>query len=167
MKARSKFYGIKFPAFGLETPPFRYLITNNQIKIQREFEGRWDIIDDYNDKESLMSRYLQREDNFGFDATILRMEHLLSGNINWVIDANAKVYDLSKKANFLARSVKVKALRGNVIWVDTVSYPFRLQTRVLSPTILKQYATIVYIDEVWYIQKFTTLKEKSRTRVRI
>lgn len=157
----SKFKGIKFPVFGFFKMPFDLKIRLDSIEVQKQEFGSWSTIDKYIEGKSLLERYLvSKDETFGFDVTCLNLTQLISKKIVWCIDSDFKIYNLSVKQTFKARNVKVRKCRHNVIWVDTVSYPFKLKKGITDyKEILNQYITIVYIDNVWVLYKFTSFKE--------
>lgn len=161
MKAQSKFYGIEFPLFGLKNKPYDISIRLNSISLQLKEDGEWHKIDEYVEKTSLLKRYVSVKDEFFFfDYTCTNMTQLVSKPIRWAIDAKAKIYDLSKKQTFKARTVQVRKVKDNLIWVATVSYPFKLSKNIIDPqTLMEQYVTIVYIDSVWYLYRFHSFYE--------
>jgi hypothetical protein len=161
MKARSKFYSIEFPIFGLKRKPYDFSIRLNSISIKKKETDDWHVVDEYKEKTSLLKRYVSvKDDFFFFDYTCTNLTQLISKNIEWGIDANAKIYDMRQKQKFKARTVQVVKVRDNLIWVSTVSYPFKLSKNILdTKTILEQYITIVYIDEVWHLYRFSSFNE--------
>ena len=161
MKARSKFYNIEFPMFGLKRKPYDFSIRLNSISVKRTENDEWHMVDEYKEKTSLLRRYVSVKDEFFFfDYTCTNLTQLISKNIEWGIDANAKIYDLRQRQKFKARTVQVVKVRDNLIWVNTVSYPFKLSKNILDTnTILEQYITIVYIDEVWHLYRFSSFNE--------
>lgn len=162
MSQISKYYGIQFPVFGFLTVPYDIKIKVNSIEIQRQEFGSWNYIDKYIEDKSLLERYiLAKEEDFGFDVTCLNLTQLITKKVKWGIDSQFKIYNLSSKQTFKARNVKVRKCINSVIWVDTVSYPFKLKKGLTDPKeILNQYVTIVYIDNVWVLYKFTSFSEK-------
>lgn len=161
MKARSKFYGIEFPIFALKRKPYDFSIRLNSISVKRTEEDEWHTIDEYKEKTSLLKRYVSvKDDFFFFDYTCTNISQLISKPIEWGIDSKAKIYDFRQKQKFKARTVQVVKVRDNLIWLNTVSYPFKLSKNIVDPaTILEQYITIVYIDEVWYLYRFSSFNE--------
>jgi hypothetical protein len=161
MKARSKFYGIKFPLFGLKVRPHDYSVKLDSIHIKRTEDDDWHLIDKFKENASLISRYVAAKDDFFvFDYTCLNTTQLLTRNIQWGIDASAKIYDLKNKQKFKARTVKVTKVKNNLIWLDTISYPFKLNKNVLDTSeIMNQYITVVYVDECWHLYKFSSFDE--------
>lgn len=162
MSLISKYYGIRFPVFGLLNTPYDLKIRLNSIEIQKQEFGSWNYIDRFIEGKSLLERYvLAKDDNFGFDVTCVNLTQLISKKVKWCIDSNFKVYDLSNKQTFKSRNVKVRKCINNAIWVETVSYPFKLKKGLTDPKeILNQYVTIVYIDKVWVLYRFTSFKEE-------
>jgi hypothetical protein len=161
MKRRSKFYGITFPLFGLKVVPYSYKFTLDSISIQKLEDSKESIIDKYDASKSLAVRYaINKDDFFMFDYTCTKLSHVLNKKIKWGIDSNCKIYDLSIKQKFLARNVPIVRIKGNLIWLATVSYPFRITKELIQKDNLKHmFATIVYIDEVWVLHKFTNFYE--------
>lgn len=157
----SKYYGITFPVFGLFCTPFDLKIRLDSIEVQKQEFGNWHYIDKYIEGKSLLDRYiLAKDETFGFDVTCLNLPQLISKKVKWCIDANFKVYNLSQKQTFKARNVKIRKCVRNSIWVDSVSYPFNLKKGLTDhKEILNQYVTIVYIDNVWVLHKFTSFKQ--------
>ena len=76
-----------------------------------------------------------------------------------MIDSKAKIYDVSKKQKFMAKSLPIVKISKNAVWVPTVSYPFELPVKLIdSKELLNQHLTIVKIDKVWVIYKVTPFK---------
>jgi hypothetical protein len=161
MKSVSKFYGIQFPVFGLVKVPFDVRISLDSISVQKQEFGPTYKIDHYIEGKSLTERYIAaKHEDFGFDFTCLNMSQLISKKVSWGIDAQFKVYNLSAKQTFKARNVRIRRCVKNTIWVDTVSYPFKIKKGLTdSKEILNQYVTIVYIDNMWILHRFTSFKE--------
>jgi hypothetical protein len=156
---KSKFYGIRYPLFGLKQLPDSYLVSGSSIYLQKS--SAWYCIDKVTPNKDLLNRYLSvKSPDFSFDATCLNISQLISKRLKWGIDSNFKIYDLSKKQKFLARNVKILKHSENVIWVDTVSYPFKVKSFLISPSeLLNQYITIVYVDNIWVLHRFTSFSE--------
>jgi hypothetical protein len=161
MSLRSKFYGITFPAFGLLEVPFDWRVKVDTIEVQKQEFTKWHYIDKFDKNKTTLQRYLDvKDENYSFDVTCLNMTHLITKKIKWIIDANSKIYNLSNKQKFKARNVKIRKVRQDVIWVDTVSYPFKIKKGMIdSKELLNQYVTIVYIDNVWFLYRFTSFSE--------
>ncbi len=161
MKARSKFYGIKFPLFGLKYKPYDYSIRLDTISIKKTETDDWHLIDKLKENASLVHRYAAAKDEFFmFDYTCLNTTQLLTRNIEWGIDSSAKIFDLRQKQKFKARNVRITRVKNNLMWVDTVSYPFKLNKNIVDKQeLLQQFITIVYVDSCWYLYKFSSFKE--------
>lgn len=162
MRAKSKFYGIHFPFFGLKAKPYSFSFTSNSILVQPKEFGPKLLLDVYSDSKSLTARYIHnKDDSFNFDYTCLNMNHLILAKLKWGIDSKARVYNLSQKQTFLARNVKIVRVKGNLLWVSTVSYPFTIKSSLVdTKLLLEQYVTIINIDQNWYLYKFTSFHEK-------
>jgi hypothetical protein len=161
MSQISKYYGVQFPVFGLLIIPFDIRVKLDSIEVQKQEFCSWNCIDRYIEGKSLLERYiLAKEEDFGFDITCTNLSQLISKKVKWGIDSQFKIYNLSAKQTFKARNVKVRKCISNTIWVDSVSYPFKLKKGITDPKeILNQYITIVYIDSVWILYRFTSFKE--------
>jgi hypothetical protein len=66
MKARSKFYNIEFPVFGLKHKPYDFSIRLNSISVKRTENDEWHMVDEYREKTSLLRRYVSVKDEFFF-----------------------------------------------------------------------------------------------------
>jgi len=162
MKARSKFYGIHYPLFGLREVPYNYSIGLDSITIQKQEDKKIYVVDTFKKGVPLLARYVAvKEDDFSFDFTCLSTSQVITKKVKWGIDSKANIYNLSKKQTFKARNVPIIAVKGNLIWVATVSYPFKIQNNLIdNKELLDQFLTIVYVDEVWQPFKFTSFSEQ-------
>lgn len=161
MRSQSKYFGITFPLIGLKSVPYDFSIRTDSISIKLTTSSNWIQIDKFSEGRSLISRYLEsKSEDFLYDATCLNISQLISKRIKWGIDSKAKIFDLSERQEFKARSVPVIKVKEDLIWVDTVSYPFKIKKSLLDPSlILEQYATIVLIDSNWVLYRFTPFKQ--------
>jgi hypothetical protein len=161
MKQRSKFYGIVFPFFGLKTIPYSYTFTTNSIKIKIHEQSKEAIVDLFNIHEPLSIRYAKnKEEEFEFDYTCTKTSHIINKKIKWGIDSTCRVYDLSKKQIFKARCVPITRIKQNLIWVDTITYPFTINKAIIdSKNLSELYVVVVYIDEVWVLHRFVDFYE--------
>lgn len=123
------------------------------------------MLDEYSPNMPFLSRYLfQDTGRFTFDYTCRNITQLISKPVKWGIDSKAKIFDLSKKQKFKARNVKIKRVVKNIIWLDTISYPFEIPKNVSVPRdLLNQWVTIVLIDEVWEIYKFYSFSKPTES----
>jgi hypothetical protein len=158
---QSKFFNISFPFIGLKHCPYDYYIRADTIGIKLSQQSDWVIIDKVIEGKSIISRYLESNpEDFLYDATCLNLTQLISKGLAWGIDSKAKIFDLSTPQIFKARSVPVMKAKADLIWVDTVSYPFKIRKSVLDHNlIIEQYTTIVNIDNEWVLYKFTPFKQ--------
>ena len=162
MKARSKFYGIKYPLFGLDTYPYDYTIRLNSVTVQKSENSNAFTIDNFQDNVPYIIRYLAtKDDDFKFDFTCLNVSHMLTKKVKWGIDSSAKVFSFTKPNTFKARNVPIIRNKGTLIWVDSVSYPFEIPKLLVDASeILSQHLTIVYVDDIWVPYKYTSFSEK-------
>ena len=161
MKSRSKFYGITFPFIGLKSAPYDYYVRTDSIGIKLSVNKEWVIIDRYVDSVSMISRYIQtKPDRFLVNATCLNLSALTTKKLEWGIDSKAKIYNLSAKQTFKAKSTPIIKVKDDIFWVDEISYPFHLRKSLIDKKLLlEQYATLIYIDEEWVLHRFTSFKE--------
>lgn len=161
MRSQSKYFGITFPFIGLKSVPYDFSIRTDSISIKLTTSSNWVQIDKFTEGRSLISRYLEgKSEDFLYDATCLNISQLISKRIKWGIDSKAKIFNLSERQEFKARSVPVLKVKEDLIWVDTVSYPFKIKKSLLDPNlILEQYTTIVLIDNNWVLYRFTPFKQ--------
>lgn len=164
MKSLSKFWGIQFPIFCLKKTPYKYSVRLDTITIQKTEEEKPSTVDQFDSSVPLLNRYIKvKDDSFAFDYTCLNLSQLITKRIEWGIDSTARAFDFRKLQTFKARNVKIRRLKGNLIWVDTVTYPYKIPQHSVSPELLDQYVTIVYVDNVWYLYRFTSFSEKVKT----
>ena len=62
MKARSKFYNVALPAFGLYQKPVYFSINKHGIKIKKTNSSKLAVIDKYNNIDDLLTRYVVNKD---------------------------------------------------------------------------------------------------------
>lgn len=112
---------------------------------------------------TLLHRYIAvKDENFNFDVTCTNLTQLIGKmpTIKWGIDSSGKIFNFTNKQKFRARCVKIVKVKNNLIWVDTVTYPYKLRKNILDAILLKeQYAIIVYIDKEWVLKKFVSFYE--------
>mgnify|MGYP003408642201 CR=1 FL=1 len=162
MKARSKFYGVQYPLFGLRKKPYNFSIRLDTITVQKEENTKECVIDKFQEKVPYLNRYLAANNgDFSFDFSCLTVSHIISKPIRWGIDSSAKVFDFTTKQTFKARNVPIIRVKETLIWVKTVSYPFKVPKLLVDTAeLLDQHLTIVYIDDDWVPLKFTSFSEK-------
>jgi hypothetical protein len=160
MSFRSKFYGIQFPAFVLYAVPFDYSVGIETIEIQKREFHDWHMVDRFDRNKTVLERYLTvKSSDINFDATCLNLTQLIRSKAKWLIDSKARIYDISKKQKFEAKSLPIIKTSKNAIWVPSVSYPFKLPKNMIDSKELKnQYLTIVKIDHLWVIYQVTPFK---------
>ena len=141
--------------------PYSYSVRLNTIQVQKTEQDAPSTIDVFDASVPLLNRYVSvKEDDFSFDYTCMTVSQLVTKKIEWGIDSTARAFDFRKKQTFKARNVRIRRLKGNLIWVDTVTYPYKIRKNTISQELLDQYVTIVYVDNVWYLYKFTSFPEK-------
>ena len=63
-----------------------------------------------------------------FDCTCKNIGEILTSKTKWGLDKNAIIHDLTKKESFIAKNAKIKKIKDNLIWLEKVSYPFKINT---------------------------------------
>ena len=71
------------------------------------------------------------------------------------MDANATPFDLSNP--MYCRAIKEELLKqeDNLLWLDKISYPFKIPTEENLSFDDTIYATLVSINNEWFIKHFT------------
>lgn len=168
IQGKSKYSNIQFPIFCLKREPYSYSVTRDEIYIETKPGSQYQV-DKFQDNTTYLFRYVSiKPDEFQFDATCLNLTQLIKSKVVWGIDAKARVHNLKKKQEFKARSVKIIRVVQDYIWVDSVSYPFKLGIQnVDAETLLEQWATIVYIDQVWHVFNITSFKQEGTSSLKL
>ena len=153
---------IIYPAFALKEAPYKVYYTDTDIRITKQPEGKEFIFDIMVDNiESYVERlfYMEEEveNRIQFDYTILNKEQLVFSyeKIGWCVDSVGKIYNLSYKQNLPVECRKVKKIKDNSIWLDKILAPFDLKIPVDSSNIDELWATIVFINNEWFIKSFS------------
>ena len=71
------------------------------------------------------------------------------------MDANATPFDLSNPLYCRAIKRRVVKTRDNLLWLDKISYPFKIPTEENLSFDDTIYATLVSINNEWFIKHFT------------
>ena len=162
----NKFSKIAFPFFGFKEKPYEVNITFEKIEIKRHKHSHFETVDHKNSDGDYFSRLLQMSPRTKFDYTCKNIQEILTSKIKWGSDRNAIIHDLSKKDTFIARDEKIKKVKDNLIWLEKVSYPFKINTNQILFIEDVLYARIIYINNEWYLKEFL-MEPKKRNYERI
>lgn len=153
---------INYPAFALKEAPYKVTFKEDSITIIKQPDGKEYIFDVMvEDANSYVERlfYIEEEMNnrIQFDYTILNKEQLVFSyeNLGWCVDAVGKIFNLGHKQNLPVQCRKVKNIKGNKIWLEKILAPFDLPVTVEESNADELWATIVSVNNVWYIKKFS------------
>lgn len=151
----SKFDGIVFPFFGLKHKPHKILYDVSKIYVVKYKDSHKQTLDDKSLSGDYFNRLLQLENRVKFDYTCKNLQDIVYSSPKWGVDVTAKPFDLSKKQAVATAVKKVKKSSSNLIWVDSISYPFRLNTRENLEINDSMYATLIKVNNEWFIREFT------------
>ena len=161
----SKFNNINYPIFGLSKKPHEIVYTIDKIYLKKVKNSHLETIDDKSISGDYFSRLLALDNRLKFDYTCRNLQDIIISNIKWGIDCKAVPHDLSYQESVLADKRKVIRIKGNLIWLKNISYPFKLKTNESINVLDELYASIVRVENEWYIREFTYEKELKRAVV--
>lgn len=103
--------------------------------------------------DALLQMDIEKIERVKFEYTIRNVGELIRAKIKWGVDVNSTIHDLSIKEKFKARVVKAKKIRGQYLWLNTVTYPFdfSMDLPIDDHELTAYFFTIVYIDYRWEI----------------
>lgn len=151
----SKFNGINFPLFALKQKPYKILYDIHKIYVVKYKDSHKETIDDKNLNGDYFARLLQLENRVNFDYTCRNLQDIIYSSPKWGVDATAKPCDLSAREAVAAKVVKVKRIISNLVWLESISYPFRLNTKERLDIADEAYAVIVKVNNEWFIKEFS------------
>jgi hypothetical protein len=163
----SKFNNISYPLFGLTKKPYEIIYSLDKIYIRRCTHSHLETVDDKSISGDYFSRLLTLDNRLIFDYTCRNLQGIIISNIKWGIDCKAIPHDLSIQESVSADKRKVTRVKGNLIWLKNISYPFILSTNESIKVVDELYASIVRVENEWYIREFTYEKELKRAVVLI
>lgn len=151
----SKFSNIQFPIFCLTKTPVKeeidfdrlyltlgintYLVDDRSLKIKSYF------------KRLLILRTWSKELVISFNNTCLNMQQLILAKAKWAYDDKGRIYRLHKRESFPCKSVKVKRIKDNLVWFDSISYPFEIPYEMTELFDKYMWIRLVYVESKWYI----------------
>lgn len=150
------FKTIKFPFFGLYKKPENISFTLDKIFVNRTLSSHKETVDDKSLEGDYFARLLQLERRLQFDCTCKDLQQLIFERPLWGMDAEAKPYDLSERNYHVSIKKPIRKIKGNLVWVDKISYPFKITTNedIEYPSDIL-YATLISVDNEWYIKDIT------------
>lgn len=159
-KTTSKFEGISYPLFALKTKPYKIVYSTSTISAIRTKGNILETVDDKTLPGDYFNRLLQLVTRIKFDYTCKNLQDIVYSNPAWGMDSLAQPIDLTKKEPAQAKNLKVRRVKNNLIWLESISYPFRVDTneQLIVEDII--YATVVNINYEWYILSFYEEKQK-------
>jgi hypothetical protein len=153
---------IKYPAFALKDVPYKVYYNDTSIVITKQPDGKeymFDImVDNVNSYvERLFYMEEEVENRIQFDYTILNREQLVFSyeNIEWCVDSDGKIFNLGHKQNLPVECRKVKTVKEDKIWLEKVLHSFELKVPLEESNIDELWATIVMINNEWFIKNFS------------
>ena len=153
---------ISYPAFALKDAPYKVIYRDTDVIIQKQTEGKkyiFDIMvpDAASYTERLFKIEEEKENRIQFDYTVLNKEQLVFSyeNIAWCIDSAGVIFNLTHKQNIPVECRKVTKVKGDKIWLEKILAPFDLKVPLEESNIDELWATIVHINNEWYIKSFS------------
>lgn len=150
-----KYKGINFPLFTLSKQPYRLEYTLDKIYIYKQSTSHRELLDDKNLKGNYFERLLQLDQRITFDFTCTSLQDLVYCKAKWGVDINGTPHNFSNNYSAKVDYRQVERTRGNLIWLKKISYPFELNTTEKIDLTDTLYATIVHINNEWYIKNFS------------
>lgn len=154
-KTTSKFDDIAFPLFGLKKKPHKIIYSRDTISCYIQPDSNISTIDNLKYPGDYFNRLLHIDKRIAFDATCNSIQDIIISKIRWGIDRNAVIHDLSLLIRVNAERRMVKRIENNLVWVNKISYPFKISALENVSTQDQIYATIININGVWYLTEFS------------
>jgi len=150
----NKFSRISFPFFGLLKVPYEINITFNKIQIRRKRFSQLETIDDKSLAGDYFARLLQLDKRGDFNVTCKNIQDCLVSKVVWGLDKNAIIHDLTKKNTFPAENRKIRKVRDNLVWLDKIAYPFKVNTDQTLHIDDILYGRVIYVNNEWFLKEF-------------
>lgn len=152
----NKFSRISFPFFGLLKVPYEINITFNKIQIKRKRFSQLETIDDKSLAGDYFARLMQLDKRGDFNVTCKNVQDCLVSKVVWGLDKNAIIHDLRKKNTFLAENRKIQRVKDNLVWLDKIAYPFKVNTDQVLFIEDVLYGRVIYVNNEWFLKEFIT-----------
>ena len=150
----NKFSRISFPFFGLLKVPYEINITFDKIQIRRKRFSQLETIDDKSLVGDYFARLIQLDKRGDFNVTCKNIQDCLVSKVVWGLDKNAIIHDLTKKNTFKAENRKIQKVKDNLVWLDKISYPFKVNTDQVLFIEDVLYGRVVYVNNEWFLKEF-------------
>jgi len=157
-----KFHNISYPLFALKQKPYKITYELDKILCTpTAYSGRY-LIDDKNLAGDYFARLIQLDKRISFDYTCRNLQDLIYVGAKWGIDSKAVTHDLSKLSPVPVEKRAVVRVDGNLFWIRNISYPFEIPTQEIIRLEDTIYATIVFVNQGWYLKEFSYDSELKR-----
>lgn len=158
----SKYKGIEYPFYALRDKPHDVRFTLNTVEIQLSSnDTQWRVLDDRTLPGDYFNRQVQmlnlKYTKVNFNYTCRNLSEILNSKTKWGLDSKAKIFDFTTKEKFKLTCKKIKKIKENLVWVENISYPFKLNTSKININDV-YYLTLVYVDNQWYPLEFSFSK---------
>ena len=151
----NKFSRIAFPFFGLLVKPYEISITFNKIQIRRKRFSQFETLDDKKLKGDYFARLMQLNKRGNFNITCKNVQECLISKVVWGLDKNAIIHDLTMKNTFPAENKKIIKIKDNLVWLEKIAYPFKINTNQVLVIDDILYGRVIYINNEWFLKEFT------------
>lgn len=158
----AKFTNISYPVFTLTRKPYAVYYDTNKIYCLTHPTSHKQTVDDKSLPGDYFGRLLQLENRITFNHTCKNLQELIFTQAAWGVDSKAIPHDFSKKYAVHAEKRRIERIVGNLLWLRNISYPFEIPTQEkirLEDTI---YATIVFVNQEWFLKEFSINSELAR-----
>lgn len=150
------FETIKFPFFGLYKKPERISFTLNKIFVNRTLSSHRETVDDKALEGDYFARLLQLDKRLHFDCTCKDLQQLIFERPLWGMDSEATPFDLSDRSYHVSIKKLIRKIEGNLIWVDKISYPFKMPTNEnIQYSSRSLFAVMISVQNEWFIKDIT------------
>jgi len=162
------FSNIVFPFFGLYKKPENISFTLEKIYVNRTLLSHKETVDDKTLEGDYFARLLQINNRLQFDCTCKNLQQLIFERPLWGMDSNAVPHDLTERKYHTSIKKPITKIKGNLLWVDKVSYPFKIPTNEeLEFPEDTLYATLISVNNEWYIKNITLDDKDKNVRKKI
>ena len=157
----NKFSKIAFPFFGLLVKPYEVNITFDKIQIRRKRFSQLETLDDKALAGDYFARLMQLDKRGDFNVTCKNIQDCLVSKVVWGLDKNAIIHDLTKRNTFKAANRKILKVKNNLVWLEKIAYPFKVNTDQTLHIDDILYGRVIYINNEWFLKEFT-MEPKTR-----
>ena len=151
----NKFSKIYFPFFGLLAKPYEVNIGFDKIQIRRKRFSQLETIDNKNLIGDYFARLMQLNKRGNFNVTCKNIQDCLVSKVAWGLDKNTIIHDLTKKNTFPAQNRRVKKIKDNLVWLEKIAYPFKINTNQVLFIEDILYGRVIYVNNEWFLKEFT------------